>query len=508
MSAGLPPDAPTDAGPHRRADHRWPPLLAADLMFAAMVIVAVSARLHYLVFDGAPVGVDPGNWLAYGHALLGVTSRPEGVVYPPLVPLVVTAAVALLGPTVGIVAVGAVSAVAPGVAVYIVARQTVGSAAPLLAGILLLSPAAGAIAAWGGYPQLIGTGCVIVATWCLAGWLGDGTRRLLVAVVVGSTLVLATSHAAAAAGLAGAGGCALVALVRGGRRVAGQLVIVAVASAAAAVPLMPLYQHLLHALINFRATEPATVAVPISETPAHITVVHGGAWPVWAVGWLLACITVTRDRGRTRLGVMTAGFLVGLPALFVVTGQPRVLYEAPLVAVLGLTLATAQAQTNARWRSVVAVVAVALVIVATAGMVAAPRQRAAYAVLDRDLLAAIAWMGDHSPRDATVAAPAIGNAPLGWWVEGLTRRQVVSAAPLRWLVFPAERDRARIANDLLYRLGVPTREGIRRAARLGIDYVLLAKTGPAYHPSRVERWRHHVVFDNAAAVVVKVGPSS
>lgn len=476
----------------------------ADLVFAVMVGLAVLVRASHLVLDGAPVGVDGGNWLAFGNALLGGPARPEGVTYPPVVPLLTTAVVALLGPVGGVMAIGGVSAVAPAVAFYPVARRAVQGAAPLLAGTLLLTPATGAMAAWGGYPQLLGSALVVGGIWTLSGWLDNGDRSALLGTIAASTLVLATSHASAAVGCAAWGGVAAASLIRGGHVVRRRLLTAILLAAAAAAPLAPLYGRIVPALVSARHAEPAMAAISIGDLPARFVLVHGAAWPVWAAGCLLAITAVARDGGRTRLGVMTAGLLFGLPALFLMTGQPRVLHEIPLLAVTGVTLRVAQTRSGGLWRALMASSAVALVVVTAAGVADAPRQQMTYAVLDGDLLAAVGWIDRHTPHDATIAVSAVRGAPFGWWVEGLSQRRVIYAAPLRWLTFKAERDRARVANGLFHRVGLPTREGIRRAERLGVDYVLLTTDGPAHRPDAVRQWRQHVVFDNAAAVVIKI----
>ncbi len=482
-------------------------LRVADLAFAGMVAVALALRAHYLIADGAPIGVDGGNWLSYGRALLGASVRPEGAVYPPAVPLLVTAAVTLFGLTAGVVLIGAISAVVPGVAVYALLRREAGASAPLLAGMLLLSPSAGAMASWGGYPQLIGSGIAIAGLWGLAGWLQVGNHRALVLTTASAGLLLAGSHAAAAVGLAAATALGVVALVRGGGEAARRLLIAAVGSTVVGLPLLSVYIGIGTALVGAQAAEPGMTAVSLAELPEQFSSVHLGAWPVWAAGYLLAGVALLNDRARTRLGLVTAALWLGLPALLLLTAQPRVLYEAPVVSVLGLALLTTQSRAAEKgWIRTVQLgtAAVALVLVASTGTLVAAQQRASYAVLDTDLVAAVDWVRRQTPPGATIAVPASGDAPLGWWVEGLAHRRVLAAAPLRWLNFPAERERAHAANDLFHRLGMPTREGMHRAADLDVDYVLLPKNGLRYRFRRGEHWRDHVVFDNAGVVVLEV----
>ncbi|MEA2546109.1 MAG: hypothetical protein QOI09_1382, partial [Chloroflexota bacterium] len=65
------------------------------------------------------------------------------------------------------------------------------------------------------------------------------------------------------------------------------------------------------------------------------------------------------------------------------------------------------------------------------------------------------------------------GVPLGWWAEGLIGKEAVYASELRWLRFGAERQRARVANVLLYQSGFPDSASASVMAAAGIRYVLL-----------------------------------
>jgi hypothetical protein len=65
------------------------------------------------------------------------------------------------------------------------------------------------------------------------------------------------------------------------------------------------------------------------------------------------------------------------------------------------------------------------------------------------------------------------GVPLGWWAEGWTGEQALFASDLRWLRFAAERDRARLANELLYGSSLPAGPSSARVAEAGIRFVYL-----------------------------------
>jgi hypothetical protein len=106
--------APPLASPVRRA---MDPGLNSSLLAVSKVFKpAVWVDLGFVVFLGAivlwrwqvirsvpePSGIDAGNWLAYGHALLGSHSRSASLVYPPLVPALSVALATVWGPLTGV----------------------------------------------------------------------------------------------------------------------------------------------------------------------------------------------------------------------------------------------------------------------------------------------------------------------------------------------------------------------------------------------------------------------
>ncbi len=480
-------------------NHRQSTLIGIGAVVAIGLI-----RATVLYQPLSPSGIDGGNWLAYG-----TVSRP-GVVYPPLVPVAFSALVALLGAPAATAVAGTAAAIAPALAV-LAALSWAGLAGfgALAAVALAASSPMGEVAAWGGYPQPIAMALAVVALVAAARWLRDGGWRALATLLPAFAGVVATSHLVAIP----AATTALVLIGVAWRRT-GRLAVprVRAAALALAVPLLLLAGVYASLVANSGTLNGAGI-----DDAERIL---GFAWPVYFLVLLvlpLAFIVVrgrgSRDEGpaATQLAVLSAAAAAGLVWIvaYAISGEARLLYDIEVIAFLGVAVAapslvTATSVSSVRYALAMAA-AVALVVAVATGMAAFPGQVAYYHVLTPNRYLAIEWLVEHpaSHADSLVVAD-IAGVPLGWWVEGLARQEVLYASDLRWLLFHEERTRAMEANAFLYGDGFPGSASIAAARKLGIDYVYLPSAGafgiqPAQPPTG---WR--VAFFSGDAVILAV----
>ena len=462
-----------------------------------------AVRLVILIDPHAPAGIDGGNWLAFGRDLLGSDVRSSTIVYPPVVPLLVAAAVGVLGPVWGIATVAAVSSLAPGVAVYVVLRsEGLRWPAPVLATLVLAASVVGEPAAWGGYPQLLASGSAILFVWALDGALrgrlpddrGARARTRTPALVAGLLLAftLATSHlVAVVAVLAGAATVAVHLLwLRDPERGVGSTVRALAWVALPSLPLVPLYVRLAGVATSVADKDPAT-ALGLGDLPGRLRILYPD---VAAIGLVLlvagmAAPLLLLDRRRCRLWIVTASSILGAVLAAALAREGRFLYLLPPAAALGVGLwlwdlglgdlglgdqGRQEARFLSRARSVaVAALVVALAVQLVAGTREFRRQRDYYGILTPGLVAGIDWVRTRTPTSSVIAVGPIRDVPLAWWVEGLGRRPTLPASALRWLYFADERRRARVANDV-FDVSFPSPAGMARACAAGADYALVA----------------------------------
>lgn len=494
------------------------------------LLLAVTALARFAVFDdrGAPATVDSGNWLAFGHSILGSAPRSSSIVYPPVVPLLTTGVAAVLGPVVGVALLASVSSVLPALALYLVLRRTgLRWSAVLLAGLLAASASIGEAAAWGGFPQLIGLALVTVfvvsfdaalrsPTWAAsartAGWFGG---------------ILLTSHFAAIfAGLT-AGMVLLLAWAAapdaGGRRWAWPFGRwrVAVLCAVPVVLVLPIYRPLLEAIAGNRpqGTDTATATVGWSNLIETVEFTYREAPLLWRALVLFAiCAPIALlDRWRTPEWRIPTSALVAIAVGTAASHEARFLAFLPTV-VLGMAalwvLAGREAVRRPRLAVRTAAVALAVALLAfqsVQGIRLLRDQRDFYGIVAPGTYRGMQWLRSTTDPDTVLGVATVDEAPLGWWFEGYVGRPTFYASPLRWLSYPDELRRAEVANAI-FTDSFPDDGALVRARRAGIDLLVVPTGSSRYDPTRMRAFlRRHpdlVAYRNGDVIVLRTTPTT
>ncbi len=498
---------------------RAQPAAGPDALFVVVCLVAVSVRYLLLTAPGAPSGIDGGNWLSLGLSLIGHPVRSSSIVYPPVIPLVVTAAVNLLGAVRGIALVASVSSILPAVGAYVVLRPIrLGFSAVVLAALLVPLAATGEATAWGGYPQLAATGFAILALHALDHHLRAPTRRGALTCGLALALVLATSHfvgtiVALASGI-------LVALHwvlsrRDGESSAGWRSWRLGAVALPCLPFVPLYAALGHAMRGGFQSRPSALRVTIGSLAANIDFAYRDVRILWRPLIVFAFLTpfVAGAVRRQSLWTIPTSLLAAMSLMLATTGEPRCLYLLPPIAVLtgGFWLDAIRRvpSTSAQkgYRLVAVVLTAGLAVSSVSGFHLFADQRDYYNILSPGVVDGIDWLRAQTPEKATVAVAALEDAPLGWWVEGLGHRRALSGSPLQWLYLADERARARAVNGI-FESDFPDDTALDRARRAGADYLFVAKASDGFVLERADAFfsghQDIVAFENDEVFILTV----
>jgi hypothetical protein len=477
-----------------------------------------AVRFGLVLRVAGPVTIDTGNWLAFGHDLLGTDVRSSTIVYPPVVPVLAVTVTEVLGVEVGTALLVAVTSVLPAAGCAVVLRRAglVWEALPLVA-LVALAGSSGEAAAWGGFPQLVGFGLLAPTVWLLDRHLRIGGLRSGLAVGGLVFAVVATSHFVATV-LAVAGtvlvGAHLV-LRPGGRQPPPRRFAHLVLGLAPSLLFIPQYVALVEV---GRSAATNDGARPLTDLPGAIDYVVRDLRPLWwAVGVaVLAIPVVLYDRRRSRLWLVSTAVTVALVTLFALLRDERVVYGLPLAGALAVGLllhegvgprgTSVVTATVRRRRVVVSVAATALVVAqAVAGARLFDDQLRYYAVAGGGVGDAVVWLRHDTEPGTLVAVAPVRAAPVGWWVEGAGRRPALVASALRWLSFPDERERARVANAIFGR-DFPTADQLALAEASGVDLLLVPKAWSGYardalHDA-VERGAVSIRYENADVVVL------
>jgi len=499
--------------------------LTADVALALLLIATAVARYRILTDRHAPATVDSGNWLAFGHALAGHSPRSSTIVYPPLVPVLVAGMTRLIGPIVAVGLIGATTALLPAIAIYVALRALgLRWSAFALAALLAASASVGEAAAWGGFPQLIGLALVTVFLIALDRAMERPRWQASLVVAVLFTLILLTSHFVAIFAVMAAGAVVgLTLLASGPGRVKWLIARLPTFGLCLlpAIAVIPIYAPLLAAIAGNRpkGTDTATATVGLQNLLETVEFTYREAPLVWRVLTLFAfCAPLAMwDRWRKPEWRLPVAGLAAIVVGTVLTHEARFLAFLPVVTVAaaGLwVLAGHDALPSPKiWLRGVgaAFVTLILVIQATAGMHLFVDQREFYGIIQPGTFSGMNWLRTHTSRDTTLGVSTVDDAPLGWWLEGYVRRPTYYASPLRWLSFPDELRRARVANSV-FTAKFPDETSLPRAARHGIDLLVVATVSNRFDPARMNVFlRRHpdaVVYRNRDVIILRTSPAT
>ncbi len=475
----------------------WPTVL-----FWSAVLVVAAWRFAVLMSGGAPATVDSGNWLAFGEATFGGDGRDDSIVYPPIVPFLTYLAAATLGTGAGIALMGALSALAPGMGMYYTLRLAgMGRARAFPAILLIGAGSVGEAAAWGGFPQLIGLGLLPIGMLLGLEYLDSPTRwsALKLGGVVMATL--AVTHFLAILLLVALMASGIGSLAR--RRslawtgdISRTLCWVLLPS----IPLVPIYVRLVDAVI-FNPNEFAALDnLTADNTLSRLSRIYSEFPALWEVILPLSLMTPLLGWSMRREPVwrLLTSLLVAVGAMLAVTQESRYLYLAPIIGALGVALWLSRLDevrgflrehSAPRYVGIVGVGLLLLVGLAQlqGGLSTFREHRDFYGVMTPKLLDAITVADNYADTSGVLLVPSLGDAPIGWWVEALTAGEVLYGSPLRWLNFPDEVQRAKIANSI-FDPSFPDADTRRQLDGAAVDVMILPTRWAWFDDDAVRGW--------------------
>jgi hypothetical protein len=463
---------------HRRTVPRVGARTAALLgwIIPAAVFLAIAAR-RWQQIGPYVSGLDAGNWMAFGRLLVGDAGKSSGGAYPPAVPLLMQAGRVLIDPMPAAKLAGLASLVAVMVATYLVARQAMAWWFALAAAVTAgLAGANTETMAYGGYPQNFALALGLLAAWCFARYLDEGTNGLLgwTAVLLSATALTHHMYFAVTEGVLA--GIWLIWVTTRPRTALwlNRTLGLAAAQALAVLCFLPVYIALERA--GFRPPfNPSQLGL---EGSLLYAIVEAPVLWIGLFATALAFVTITvRDRAAPIWQLETALMLSGIAGL-IVTREPRLV---PLLT-LGSVLAVGQVW-QALWER--AKDTAAAVLVAACALVVPvllwPRAdtRAAdfysyYRVVSPSMLEAADWIDANHDDGRVVVRHDRNGWPIGWWFEGLTGANFVVGSSLKWLAFPRERENARLAGQF-FDQKLTSAQAAELAARSRVDLLVYRK---------------------------------
>lgn len=496
----------------------------ADAIFIGLLSVIALLRWQVIDSVGEPSGLDPGNWLAFGHSLMGSQSRSASLAYPPLVPLLSVAFSAVWGPLRGSAVLGLLCSLAPAVGTYVFLRAQLGIRAVFLAGLLGAAATTTEAEAWGGYPQLLGLGLLPLLIWAIERFLR--TRRMESAYLISLLLFLlfATNDLIGAIGIGVATtySALRLILVNGERPRSGVIRNAVLVAFVPSLSLLPTYLRLAGGFFSNDTVRLTSQHIGATNLFSDLNNVFKDNPALWYLTLVLAFAApiILLVRHEHLLAMATTAVLIPTLAVLNAIGQYRVVFVLPLAMAFGVgawwTLLKGITGPTAAIldKVLIATFAIVLLVQFALSTTTFESQVKWYAALNPGIVAGLQELDKIAPRNSVLSvgpAPNLSNQegwPLGWWVEGILDRPTFYASDLQWLYLPDERRRANLANQMFSR-----DEGFGSAIPLarsnGITYIVVAKAWAGYQvwisnkgsPQGVQ-----VVIDNDSLLVLSISP--
>jgi hypothetical protein len=398
-------------------------------------------------------GSDGGNWLALSGGLMGIRANAAATVYPPGFLVLLVAIRSLMPPIEALRVAAALVALLPGIGCYLLLRAMRLRRIALVGVLFPLLGYPSEMIAWGGYPQLMGTGLVLIA--CAALLRGYRTDRLGYFMVCGafaglSVLTHQLAGLQALIALPVMSGLVLLANPHVWLQRIKQWTVTALVLAMVALPAVPVYIELIA-----RAGTHAFNAQDQSSFGAMFDYLTYDTPLIWrVVGPFVPLALLVRGLQRAWIDVAVIfGLLVASLGLTLATFEVRAMFVGLLVGYAATCIAFSDLMrmNPGGWRLALAGTACTLWVT----LIVAGQQRFAftlryYTSLDQFVAEGLQWLGHQArPGDLAVSVASKEKWPLGWWVQGLGHVPSYLAYDSRWLYFREEKEQALIARSIL-----------------------------------------------------------
>ncbi len=503
-------------GGDTRSGSAWP--LAAVLLAFSMSLLTV-VRLWRLSAPYPP-GLDGAQWLSYGRALFGGVGRSAESTYAPLIPILTHGLSLGLGPVLGLRLLATSVLVLLAAAVWLLSVRVLGVTwGSLTTALVVPCTAMAEPFFYGGYPQQasLAFGILGVAAFVSASRAASPGRQARSLACASISFMLASAcHLLFGPLLLAVG--AIVAFAMGVVRGNPRRFLQRAASSLAP----PFVVSLLVALTFFNHGYSAPLAGShrsIQGAWAYATRESPELWALLVVGSIAwssffvagnAALFRARNSARDLDDAVFVGFALALPVglLFIASGQPRLVPPLLLGSAILAAFASRRATRARHYALPFALVAWSVAILWLASITTGYTRDFSryYQVLDASLMGAARSVPATNSGAIAVAADRRGW-PVGWWVEALQERPVLTGSNPQWLAFPEERVRASAAMELF---AAPNAEVLQqRAEELGVTYLLMRK----WDWIGWERWVESpakaptIVYDDDETLVLEIYPA-
>ncbi len=435
------------------------------VLLAALAAIAIARYLA--VRQHIDMGPDIANYLSTMNTFFGNDVAGTGLLRPPLIALPLKALALVFGDLTGARLLGVLVSVAIGLPFYLIVRRMSHPWMAVAATVLfVLTPAYAKMLSWG-YITMFGLFFTMLAAYFFVSILDSPARHNVILAGLCASLVLGFHQLTAAffVPLLAVLVLGLVLLDRDRlRRSVRPFTAALVLAVLLSLPYLPVYLHLLD-MQSSQGGEAGMSAAPFLLFASGIGLT-GSVWLMVPALALAAGSLVWLQRYDRGMAILLGALLAFSLALTVFTLPPpfvelnrRAQYflYVPLWAsaafALSLLWSWRPAALRGLRRRIPALAAAVIVLSLITSMAVASQMELRqgldyYSYLDGDRLAAVQWIKQSTPGEATVAAYPEN---LGWWIQGIGHRATYEVTERNMEANTMEKQRSLVAELVLSR---------------------------------------------------------
>ncbi len=445
----------------------------------ALIGIAGLTLRRWVILGDYPPGLDGAQWVAIGRGFHGVGRSSEGV-YAPLVPLLATMADSVLGTLPAIRLLATLTGLVLSLAIWWVARFTLGPMWGLLAtAIVIPASALAEPLLYGGYPQQMALATGIVAVAAASAIVaspvaGRKTKRWLLGVLCANLFLCAAAHhiyfplmlvSTLTSVLLGMTASRLLNPWRSLMPLAGAM-----------LPSVALYVVVAGAFVRAEYGAPLDASASSASAAWNYATRESPAFWIFLLAVAIFSLAASWRGRANRSWLVPAGLMLPAGLLMMTLGQPRIAPPILIGASLAATFGVSQA--SRRVPAMRNVLAIAVLAVSLALLMQADRATTTFAsfyqVVDDSLLQAATAIEEDGGTGAIAVRPDRRGWPIGWWFEALQENPVLTGSDPQWLAFPDERERSSRA-AALFDGSLGGNAFLAKASESGTRYLVIAK---------------------------------
>lgn len=485
------------------------------LVVLVLVSLVAFARLSSIALFQSASGADPGNWLAFAHAITGNNVLPSGVVYPPVLPAILAVIAESIGDLAATKIMVPLMVVMLGASLFLLLRDVVPYwiAIPVVVLFAASDPVSDHLA-FGSYPRLLGLSLMLFFFHTLNSALRGRRSRDVPLSALLLSLVVGTSHFVIIFTVASMSLYVLLVWLLGEvslKKLINVLGKVAVLSVVFSLPYFPVYASLFNQGASARNPQGLRDDSLVFYVAEVFLIVFRGMSDFWAGVFMFSLFAfpfMVIYWSRSPLNCLAAAFIFSSSFLMLVFKVADFILPLSLGLVLTIACVAKKIGEQGPALSTLRKPLLALILIGLTACVFysssswhTPRVLF-YGALDKDGKEALDWLRFNTSPDAVIATHSFRSwFWWGWWIQGYAERRALLGGDTKWANFGIEREIA-IAANLIFSEHTDRALAMEIMTKYGVTHLFVDKSELHNYQFLLEL-RTIIVFENPRIIIFR-----